>query len=89
MTSLHLLNDCAEINKMLNVPIQKLSTIHYPLSRAPAPQDGADHSRVKQVLFQIKPSMGSPLSPPMELAILTGRWMGVMYSLVQSIPSAL
>ena len=96
MTSLHLLNDCAEINKMLNVPIQKLSTIHYPLStihyplsRAPAPQDGVDHSRVKQVLFQIKPSMGSPLSPPMELAILTGRWMGVMYSLVQSIPSAL
>ena len=38
---------------------------------------------------QIKPSMGRPLSPPMELAILTGRWMGVMYSLVQSIPSAL
>ena len=32
MTSLHLLNDCAEINKMFNVPIQKLSTIHYPLS---------------------------------------------------------
>ena len=53
MTWLHLLNDCAEINKMLNVPIQKLSTIHYPLSRAPAPHDGADHSRVKQVLFQV------------------------------------
>ena len=53
MTWLHLLNDCAEINKMLNVPIQKLSTIHYPLSPAPAPHDGADHSRVKQVLFQI------------------------------------
>ena len=63
---------------------QKLSTIHYPLRRG-----GVDHSRVKQVLFQIRPSMGSPLSPPMELAILTGRWMGVMYSLVQSIPSAL
>ena len=89
MTWLHLLNDCTEINKMLNVPIQKLSTIHYPLSRAPAPHDGADHTRVKQVLFQIRPWMGSPLSPPMELAILTGRWMGVMYSLVQSIPSAL
>ena len=46
MTWLHLLNDCAEINKMLNVPIQKLSTIHYPLSPAPAPDgadDGADH----------------------------------------------
>ena len=28
---LHFLNDCAEINKMLNVPIQKLSTIHYSL----------------------------------------------------------
>ena len=53
MTWLHLLNDCAEINKMLNVPIQKLSTLHSPLSRAPAPHDGADHSRVKQVLFQI------------------------------------
>ena len=48
MTWLHLLNDCAEINKMLNVPIQKLSTLHYPLSRAPAPHDGADHPRVKQ-----------------------------------------
>ena len=32
MTWLHYLKDCAEINKMLNVPIQKLSTIHYPLS---------------------------------------------------------
>ena len=32
MTWLHLLNDCAEINKMLNVPIQKLSTLHSPLS---------------------------------------------------------
>ena len=30
-----------------------LSTIHYPLSHAPAPHDGADDSRVKQVLFQI------------------------------------
>ena len=53
MTWLHYLKNCAEINKMLNVPIQKLSTIHYSLSRAPAPHDGADHSRVKQVLFQI------------------------------------
>ena len=44
MTWLHLLNDCAEIKKMLNVPIQKLSTIHYPLSRGPAPRDGADHA---------------------------------------------
>ena len=45
MTWLHLLNDWAEINKMLNVPIQKLSTIHhYPLSRGPAPHDGADHA---------------------------------------------
>ena len=45
MTWLHLLNDCAEINKMLNVPIhKKLSTIHYPLSRGPAPRDGADHA---------------------------------------------
>ena len=33
MTWLHLLNDCAEIKKMLNVPIQKLSTIH--LAAAP------------------------------------------------------
>ena len=32
MTWLHYLKNCAEINKMLNVPIQKLSTIHYPLS---------------------------------------------------------
>ena len=36
MTWLHLLNDCAEINKMLNVPIQKLSTIH--LAAPPAPR---------------------------------------------------
>ena len=34
MTSLHLLNDCAEINKMLNVPIQKLSTIHLAAPRS-------------------------------------------------------
>ncbi len=32
MTWLHFLNDCAEINKMLNASIQSLSTIHYPLS---------------------------------------------------------
>ena len=32
MTWLHYLKDCAEINKMLNVPIQKLSTIHLGLS---------------------------------------------------------
>ena len=38
MTWLHLLNDCAEINKMLNVPIQKLSTIH--LAAAPPPTTG-------------------------------------------------
>ena len=30
-------------------------------SRAPAPHDGADHSRVKQVLFQISPV---PTTPP-------------------------
>ena len=44
MTWLHYLKDCAEINKMLNVPIQKLSTIHYPLSHAPAPYDDTDHT---------------------------------------------
>ena len=32
MTWLNFLNDCAEINKMLNASIQSLSTIHYPLS---------------------------------------------------------
>ena len=31
MTWLHFLNDCAEIDKMLNASIQSLSTIHYPL----------------------------------------------------------
>ena len=36
MTWLHFLNDCAEIDKTLNASIQSLSTIHYPLSRAPA-----------------------------------------------------
>ena len=36
MTWLHFLNDCTEINKMLNASIQSLSTIHYPLSPAPA-----------------------------------------------------
>ena len=29
MTWLHFLNDCAEINKMLNASIKSLSTIHY------------------------------------------------------------
>ena len=58
MTWLHYLKDCAEINKMLNASIKSLATIHWPLShyslsRAPAPHDGADYSRVKQVLFQI------------------------------------
>ena len=53
MTWLHYLKDCAEINKMLNASIKSLATIHYSLSRAPTPHDGADHSRVKQVLFQI------------------------------------
>ena len=36
MTWWHFLNDCAEIDKMLNASIKSLSTIHYPLSRAPA-----------------------------------------------------
>ena len=40
MTWLHYLKNCAEINKMLNVPIQKLSTIHYSLSRPPPPTTG-------------------------------------------------
>ena len=44
MTWLHFLNVCAEINKMLNASIKSLSTIHYPLSRAPARHDGADHA---------------------------------------------
>ena len=51
MTWLHFLNDCDEINKMLNASIKSLSTIHYPLStnhyplsRAPARHDGADHA---------------------------------------------
>ena len=51
-TWLHYLKDCAEINKMLNASIKSLATIHYSLSRAPAPHDGADHPRVKQVWFQ-------------------------------------
>ena len=52
MTWLHYLKDCAEINNMLNASIKSLATIHYPLSHAPASHVGADHSRVKQVLFQ-------------------------------------
>ena len=49
MTWLHYLKDCAEINKMLNVPIQKLSTIHYSLSTIhlatpPPPYDDTDHT---------------------------------------------
>ena len=32
MTSVHLLNDCPEINKMLNVSFKSLSTSHYSLS---------------------------------------------------------
>ena len=52
MTWLHYLKDCAEINKMLNASIKSLATIQ--ASRAPAPHDGTDHSRVKQVLFQIR-----------------------------------
>ena len=48
MTWLHFLKDCAEINKMLNASIKSLSTSHYSLSHAPAPHDGADHTRVKQ-----------------------------------------
>ena len=32
MTWLNFLKDCAEINKMLNAPINSLSTIHYPLA---------------------------------------------------------
>ena len=56
MTWLNFLNDCAWINKMLNASIKSLSTIHYSLSHAPAPHDRADHSRVKQVLFQISPA---------------------------------
>ena len=31
-TSEHLLNDCTEINKMLNALIKSLSTLHSPLS---------------------------------------------------------
>ena len=41
MTWLHYSKDCAEINKMLNASIQSLSTIHYPLSRAPALPGGS------------------------------------------------
>ena len=32
----------------------------FQASRAPAPQDGADHSRVKQVLFQTRQADGTP-----------------------------
>ena len=32
MTWLHYLEDCAEINKMLNASIKSLATIHWPLS---------------------------------------------------------
>ena len=31
MTWLHLLKDCAEINKMLNASIKSLATSHWPL----------------------------------------------------------
>ena len=56
MTWLNFLNDCAWINKMLNASIKSLftihyyplATIHYSLSHAPAPHDGADHSEEKQ-----------------------------------------
>ena len=32
MTSLHLLNDCAEIDKILNAMLKSLFTLHSPLS---------------------------------------------------------
>ena len=32
MTSLHLLNDCAEIDKILNAMLKSLSTNHSPLA---------------------------------------------------------
>ena len=69
MTWLHLLNDCAEINKMLNVPPAGRSKnypgklIHYPLSRAPAPTTESDHSKVKQGCFrQVVNSPSNPFS---------------------------
>ena len=73
-------------------PVHRCESKIYPcvtLSRLPAIRQKAFVSNKPAAPAQIKPSIGRPLSPPMELAILTGRWMGVMYSLVQSIPSAL
>ena len=78
MTWLHYLKDCAEINNMLNASIKSLATIHYSLSHAPAPHDGADHSRVKQVLFQIRMRAGRPRSQAMhDDTDHTGRNRGV------------
>ena len=64
MIWLHYLEDCAEINKMLNASIKSLSTIHYPLSRAPARHNGTDHSRVKQRTFMAYREQGPcPVKP--------------------------
>ena len=38
-TSEHLLNDCTEINKMLNALIKSLSTLHSPLFTMHYPLD--------------------------------------------------
>ena len=38
MTWLHLLTDCADISKMLNAAIKKLTTIHYSLFTETRPQ---------------------------------------------------
>ena len=40
----------------LKAGLSPLGNSRLPASRAPAPHDGADHSRVKQVLFQTSPA---------------------------------
>ena len=37
----------------LKAGLSPLGNSRLPASRAPAPRDGADHTRVKQVLFQV------------------------------------
>ena len=61
--------------------LRPLGNSHLPASPAPAPHDGADHTRVKQVLFQVRDAAwrcwgGGYTTPPIANPRVGPVWVG-------------
>ena len=71
--------------------LRPLGNSHLPASPAPAPHDGADHPRVKQVLFQTRDAAwrcwgGGYTPPPIASPRVGPAWVG-WHSVAWKIPS--